>query len=96
MTRLQLENKDLSDLLVKERAQFNEDRETFRVENDRRAATTEREKAELQESLERQAIEWRSRQERYEKELREMKAILVKVRTEIQQYRDQVLKTHIA
>ena len=57
---------------------------------ERRAATTEREKAELRESLEEQAAEWRSRQEQYERELTEMKASLVLLNKEIQHFRDQV------
>ena len=57
---------------------------------ERRAATTEREKAELRESLEEQAAEWRSRQEQYERELTEMKASLALLKKEIQHFHDKV------
>ena len=94
MTKLREDKRDLNDSLIEERALFDEEREKFRVETEtlhKQAAVTEREKAELRDTLEQQAVEWKSCQERYEKELTEMKGMLVKVREEIKQRRDQVL-----
>ena len=93
MTRLRDDKKDLNDLLMEERAQFREDREKLREENEllhKRAATTEREKAELRDALEEQATQWKSQQERYERELNEVKAMLQKVTREIRERHDQV------
>lgn len=93
MTKLRDEKKDLSNLLSEEKAKLEDERAKFQDERERfrqEAATTERGKAELRESLEEQAEEWKSRQERYERELNEMKAMLFSVKKEIQEYRDQV------
>jgi hypothetical protein len=92
VTRLRDDKKDLNDLLMEERAQFREDREKLREENEllhKRAATTEREKAELRDALEEQATQWKSQQERYERELNEVKAMLQTVTREIRERHDQ-------
>ena len=91
--KLREDNVELTNLLSEERARMKEDRERFKQESERmqrRAATTEREKAELRDNLEEQTTQWRTRQERYERELTEMKAVLSSVREEIRMFRDQV------
>ena len=93
MTKLRDEKKDLNNLLSEEKAKFEDERAKFQDERERfrqEAATSEREKAKLQESLEEQAVKWKSRQEKYERELNEVKAMLSSVRKEIQEYCDQV------
>ena len=94
MARLQHDKKDLSNLLQEERAKLQEERTKFQEEREKmrlEAATTEREKAELRENLEAQAVEWHERQQHYETELKKVKEMLGKVRKEIEEYRDQVI-----
>lgn len=73
--------------------QFEEERERFKEENDslhKKAANTEREKAELHDALEKQATKLRESQEHYEKELNKVRAELQSVKREIQERQDQV------
>jgi hypothetical protein len=89
--RLREDNSNLANQMNEERARNREEREGFREVTEtleRMAATSEREKAVLRESLEEQTSQWRTRQEQYERELSEVKAELATVRKEIQDYRE--------
>ena len=93
MAKLQDDKRGLTNLLKEERAKLRDERERFQEETEKmrlEAATTEREKADLRESLEVQAVEWQERQQKYERELNEVKATLVMVKKEIEEYRGQV------
>ncbi|CAI8040344.1 Serine/threonine-protein kinase shk2 [Geodia barretti] len=60
----------------------------LREDNSNLANQMSEERAELRESLEEQTSQWRTRQEQYERELREVRADLATVRKGIQDYRE--------